>query len=54
MGRYRISEILGNKKTPKERVTKKQACSDEPAVRQESQRNKVGRYCFICDMSYDK
>ena len=48
MGPHRISESLGNKKT------KKKARSDEPAVRRESQRNKVRRYCFNCDISYDK
>src|SRR5271168_2395315 len=54
-GRHPISESLGNKKTPKERVTKNlKAHSDEPAVRRESQRNKVRRYCFNCDISYDK
>lgn len=49
MGRHPISESLRleNKKTLKERVTKK-ARSDDPAVRQESQRNKVRRYCFNC------
>ena len=54
MGSHSISESLGKKKTPKERVTKKKARSDEPAVRRELQRNtgKVGRYCFInCDTS---
>ena len=53
MGRHPISESLGNKKTPKERVTKK-THSAEPAVRRESQRSKVRRYCFNCDISYDK
>ena len=54
-GQHPISESLGNKKTPKERVTKNlKAHSDEPAVRRESQRNKVRRYCFNCDISYDK
>ena len=44
--RHPIPEGLENKKTPKEQVSKKKARSDKPAVRRESQRNKVRRYCF--------